>query len=57
MRRSRVEEERNDGRGVWGRTCRWQHKMLAPALGKKDLEGECWHLREATLREGRMWIW
>lgn len=22
--------------------------LLAPALGKKDLEGECWHLRSST---------
>lgn len=22
--------------------------LLAPALGKKDLEGECWHLYSST---------
>lgn len=52
------EEERNDGRKVWGRICRWQRKTLAPALSIKDLEGEhfCFHSsigEEPGLRVGR----
>lgn len=36
--------------------------VLAPALGKKDLEGECWHLHSSTgdepdlnVRKTRKW--